>query len=103
MSKSQAGKVAICFLVPGCLYAPEPEGFAEMTAEEKAVWAQDVLGESSDLALAEALQTSEDGGFDETPEAAALEDGNGNTLVTTPAWTAYIHAGAFAPLQGGKE
>ena len=97
MSETAREKIAICFLVPGCLYTPKPEGFAGMNAAEKAAWAQGVLEDSTDLDLACAVATSEEGGFDETPDVAAVEDADGSALVTTPAWKAYTGKGAFAP------
>jgi len=95
VSEAVREKIAICFLVPGCLYVPAPERFAKMTATGKAAWAQGVLEESSDQDLACAVATSEEGGFDETPDVAAVEDASGSALVTTPAWKAYTQKGAF--------
>lgn len=90
-------KVFIRFLRHGLIEAEPPENFNKMTPEDKLEWANEVLSQKTDKELIESMadfiNPEKNGYFDESPEACAIEVGEGNligtTIVSTSIWELY--------------
>jgi hypothetical protein len=87
-------QVYIRFLHHGALKVEIPDGFSQMTSEEKMRWAMDVLNDTSDDDLLGAMRELENNGFfAETPLPAAIEHADNEnvckTIVQTKEWETY--------------
>ncbi len=83
--------IQIRFLRPGRIVAPKPSNFDTLSPQEKLAWANQVLAETSDANLVQAMSdfAPNEDFFDETPEAVALHNREGETLASSSVWEAY--------------